>query len=116
MSKLPIDFKVDKIIKQISTDLSVSYETIVAILEAQCYTTAEGMKNGDTVVWKYFGTFVATKKRVDMLNKMYKKKGYTPKLEDRGLIRMAFTKDGFKRAESALEYTSKQDIKEHGEA
>lgn len=115
MSKLPLDFKVDKIIKQISSELKIDYQTIVAILEAQCYTTAEGMKNGDTIVWKYFGTFVAPKKRVDMLNKIYKRKGFTPKLEDRGLIRLAFTKDGVKRAESVMESTSIKDLKSHGE-
>lgn len=114
MSKLPIDFKVDKIIKTIQSEfkannVEVSYETIVAILESQCIATAEGMKNGDTIVWKYFGTFVATKKRVDMLNKLYAKKGYTPKLEDTGLIRVSFTKDGFKRNESPIELTSKKD-------
>ena len=64
---LPIDFKVDKIIKEIQTELlkeygkDVPYNIIVKVLEHQCISTVKGMANGDTIVWKYFGTYAAGK-------------------------------------------------------
>jgi len=115
MSKLPIDYKVNKFIIQIQKEfkdelnIDIEYDTIVAVLESQNQAIADGMKNGDTVVLKYFGTFVATKKRVDMLNKQYARKGLTPKLEDKGLVRLSFSKWGTLKNESIIELTSKKD-------
>lgn len=97
---LNIDYKVDKIIKEIQAELKkeygkdVDYNTVIRVIEQQCRSTVKGMAEGDTVVWKYFGTYVATKKRVDALNKQYIRKGKTPTLEDNGLIRLSFKRNG----------------------
>lgn len=97
---LPIDFKIDKIIKEIQTELKkeygkdVSYETIVKVLEHQSISTVKAMAEGHTITWKYYGTYVATAKRVNALNKQYTKKGKIPTLVDNGLIRISFTKQG----------------------
>lgn len=91
---LQIDYKIDKIIKKIQSQIRdengkpLSYETIVNIIESQIDSTVDGMRNGDSIVWKYFGTFQVNVKRIDMLNNQYIKKGKTPtifKYEDRGL-------------------------------
>ena len=97
---IPIDYKIDKIIKEIQTELKkeygrdVSYDSIVKVIEQQCKSTVKGMAEGNTIVWKYFGTYVATKKRVDALNKQYARIGKTPTLEDNGLLRLSFKRDG----------------------
>lgn len=91
---LQIDYKIDKIIKKIQSQTrdengnSLTYETVVSIIESQIDCTVEGMRNGDSIVWKYFGTFLVNAKRVVMLNNQYIKKGKTPTLfkqEDTGL-------------------------------
>lgn len=112
---LIIDYKVDKIIKEISAELLkeygkiVPYEIIVKIIEQQCISTIKGMAKGDTIVWKYFGTYVATKKRVDSLNKRYEKHGKPITLEDHGLMRMSFTKKGVLTNEGEFVGQSKHD-------
>lgn len=96
---LPVDYKIDKIIKEIQKELKeegkeVSYDTILKCVNQQIYSTMSGMERGDTIMWKYFGTFVATKKRVDGLNKTYAKIGKNPTLQDNGLIRLSFNRQG----------------------
>lgn len=112
---LPIDFKIDKTIKRIQNELSknnieVSYETILAVINQQVDSTITGMENGHTVVWKYFGTFVATQKRVDSLNKFYSIKGKKPTLVDNGFARISFTRQGEEVTKSTFEGTSKKDL------
>lgn len=99
MSELFIDYKIDKIIKEIQDEMLskgelLSYETVKKIIEQQYESTAAGFEQGHTIVLKYFGTFVASRKRVDSLNKQYIKKGLTPMLVDNGFLRGAFKKDG----------------------
>jgi hypothetical protein len=72
----------------------LTYENIVRIIESQINATVDGMATGDAVVWKYFGTFSATKIRVDALNKKYDREGKPRTLDDHGLIRMSFKKSG----------------------
>lgn len=99
---LIIDYKVDRIIKEIQAELKkeygkdVPYEVIVRVVEQQCISTVKGMSEGHTVTWKYWGTYVATKKRVDALNKQYEKKGKYPTLQDNGLVRASFDRKGAK--------------------
>lgn len=116
---LVIDYKIDKIIKSIQATTKdangnpLTYETVVNVIESQLAATVNGMANGDTVIWKYFGTFVATKRRVDMLNKKYESKGKMPTLIDNGLIRVSFKRDGSKTGETSLmSYQSKKDVME----
>lgn len=93
---LPIDFKVDKIIKQIQKELEekfkvlIPYDTVVRIIEQQIKSTTDGMERGDKVTWKYFGTFLATKNRIDNLNKTYEARGKTPTLVDCGFYTIKF--------------------------
>jgi len=119
MASLIIDFKIDKLIKHIQenhTDAKgnkLEYETIVKVLEAQLNSTLHGMLHGHTVVWKYFGTFSATKRRVDALNNKYKKAGKTPTLVDNGMIRMSFKRTGEQIGKTDLLFPqSKKDILE----
>lgn len=98
--KLVIDYKINQIINEIQActkDVNGKYltrDTIINIIESQIVATVDGMANGHTVIWKYLGTFAATKRRVDMLNKAYEKKGKTPTLQDTGLVRMSFKRNG----------------------
>lgn len=118
---LPIDYKIDKIIKEIQAELKkdygkdISYEVIVKVVEQQIKSTVKGMAEGNTIVWKYFGTYVATKKRVDALNKQYARIGKTPTLEDNGLLRLSFKRDG--KAITATEITphKKDDLDMQGD-
>lgn len=118
---LIIDYKVDKIIKEIQAELKkeygkdVPYKVLVRVLEQQCISTVKGMAEGHTVTWKYFGTYVATKKRVDALNKQYAKKGKMPTLEDNGLIRLSFKKDGTAVASTEIVGHRKADLEEQGD-
>lgn len=112
---IPIDYKIDKIIKEIQKEIKaefkidVSYETIEAIISQQVTSTVKGIEQGATVVWKYFGTFVATQARVNKLNKSYETRGKTPTLVDSGFYRMSFTRKGEEVAETKFESTSKKD-------
>lgn len=87
---LPIDFKIDKIVKQIAVELNIPYDNVLAAVNQQITSTISGMERGDEVTWKYFGTFLATKNRIDNLNKTYKLKGKIPTLVDTGLIQIKF--------------------------
>lgn len=113
---LPIDFKIDKTIKRIQKELKeelneeVSYDAIYAMLNFQIKSTINGMAEGHTVVLKYLGNFVATQKRVDMLNKFYIKKGKTPTLVDTGYQRVALTRKGIVIGESEFTPTSNKDL------
>lgn len=112
---LPIDYKIDKIIKEIQTKLKeegkdISYDTIYKCINHQVNSLSEGMREGDTIIWKYFGSFVATKKRVEGLNKTYEKVGKAPTLEDKGLIRLSFNRKGILIAEKPFEPISKKDL------
>lgn len=114
---LPIDYKIDKIVKQIQAEIKtergvdVSYDTVIRILESQILATSKGMATGETIVWKYFGTFVATKKRVDNLNKRYDKVGKSRGLEDTGFTRLSFKKTG-EVTETKAEFNHKNDYYE----
>lgn len=118
---LIIDYTVDKIIKEIQAELKkeygkdIPYDVVVKVVEQQCISTLKGMANGDTVIWKYFGTFVATKKRVDALNKQYIKKGKTPTLEDNGLIRVSFKRNGETNGTTTIVGHRKSDLEEQGD-
>jgi hypothetical protein len=118
---IPIDYKIDKIVKDIQAELKkeygkdVPYESIVKAIEQQCKSTVKGMAEGDTVVWKYFGTYVATKKRVDALNKQYARIGKTPTLEDNGLLRLSFKRDGKAIASTEITPHKKEDIEMQGD-
>lgn len=96
----PIDYTTTKVVKEIQDELrktlgvEVDSETIIKIVEGQTLSTVEGFKHGHTVVWKYFGTFIATDKRVKALNDSYARKGLTPLLVDTGFKRISFNKDG----------------------
>jgi len=69
------------------------------------------MENGHTIVLKYCGSFVATQRRVDMLNRTYIKKGKTPTLIDTGFIRMSLNRSGTKvLAESIFDPTCTRDL------
>lgn len=115
---LIIDFKIDRLIKEICKELKdkngkpLTYETVVDVIESQIDATVNGMARGDTIIWKYFGTFVATKRAVDALNKRYVSKGKTPTLQDTGLIRMSFKRSGVETGSTMLEATAKKDILE----
>lgn len=97
---LPIDYKLDKIFKQIQEEIrteiniEVSLQTIEAVINQQIKSTINGMSTGATIVWKYFGKFVATQQRVDGLNKIYEKKGKKPTLMDYGYRRISLNKFG----------------------
>lgn len=118
---LIIDYKVDKIIKEIQTELKkdygkeIPYQVIVRVLEQQCISTVKGMAEGHTVVWKYFGTYVATAKRVNALNKQYEKKGKIPTLEDNGLIRMSFKRNGEAVGSTTIIGHRKSDTEQQGD-
>lgn len=113
--ELNLDFKLDRLIKEIVKEIKeelgveITYNVAKKIIEQQYLTTLEGMRRGDTIVWKYFGTIGASKKRVDALNNMYIRKGLTPTLVDTGLVRRSFTKSGTEIGESVFESTSKKD-------
>lgn len=114
---LPVDYKIDKIIKEIQKDLSdkgkeVSYDTILRCLNQQINSTIKGIERGDTIVWKYFGTFVATKRRVEGLNKIYARKGIAPQLQDTGLTRISFNQKGEFISEGVFEPKRKEDTLE----
>ena len=115
--ELNLDFKLDRLIKEIIKEvkeedgIDLPYNVAKKIVEQQYLTTLEGMRRGWTIVWKYFGTISATKKRVDALNNMYIRKGLTPTLLDTGLVRRSFTKGGTEIGESVFESTSKNDYK-----
>lgn len=102
MSKkgFPTDYTIIKTAKNVQQNIKnelgvdVSIETILKIVEGQTTSTIEGFKHGHTVVWKYFGTFIATPKRVKALNDSYERKGLTPLLVDTGFQRISFKKDG----------------------
>lgn len=96
---LVIDYKINKFIQTLQQKYrdkgkEVSYGTIVNVVEAEIRAITEGMAEGHTVMLKKLGTWVATKKRVDMLNKQYEKKGKKLGLVDTGLTRMSFKRDG----------------------
>ena len=116
-----VDYTLDKIIKEIQDEIReesgeiLTYDTVLAIIEQQCKSTVIGMANGHTIVWKYFGNFVATKKRVDALNNLYERKGKTPTLVDNGFIRLSFKRNGEGIGETKIETLSKKDITEQGD-
>lgn len=118
MTGLPVDYKVDKIIKSIQAeiktefDIDVPFNTVIRLIEAQVKATAKGMAEGQTIVWKYLGTFVATKARVQNLNKKYINRGKKPTLVDAGFARVTFNGKGTLIAESTFESTSKRDYYE----
>jgi hypothetical protein len=95
-----IDYTVDTIIKEIIDEIGtelgeeVTYDMVRTVIEQQSKSTVEGMKQGHTIIWKYFGTFVASKKRVDALNNRYRILGLRPNLEDRGFYRVSFDASG----------------------
>lgn len=97
---LQIDFKIDKIIKRLQDEISdgkggrLEYGVIVEIIEAQLRSTVDGIADGDTVVWKHFCSFFATRRRIDALNKKYESVGRKKTLEDFGMVRMSFKRDG----------------------
>lgn len=97
---LAIDYKLDKVIREIQAEIKeelgvdLDYDTIVEMANQQVKSTVEGMKRGDTVVWKFFGSFVATQRRVDMLNKKYEKLGKKPTLIDTGFFRVSLNRKG----------------------
>jgi hypothetical protein len=118
---LNIDYKVDKIIKEIQAELKkeygkdVDYNTVVRVIEQECRSTVKAFAEGDTIVWKYFGTYVATKKRVDALNNQYIKKGKLPTLEDNGLIRLSFKRNGEAVAATEIVGHRKSDTDSQGD-
>ena len=118
---LIIDYKVDKIIKEIQSELQIkykkeiSYNVIVKVLEQQCKSTVKGMAEGHTVIWKYFGSYVATKKRVDALNKKYERIGKQITLEDTGLIRLSFKRNGEAVTSTTIEVQRKSDLENQGD-
>lgn len=95
-----IDYKLDKLIKEIQTEIKeelgedLDYATVAQMVNQQVKSTVAGMSRGDTVVWKYFGSYVATQRRVDMLNKRYEKIGKKPTLLDRGFYRVSLDRKG----------------------
>lgn len=114
---LPVDYKIDKIIKEIQIEIKkemnvdVTYNTILNIVSSQVSGTVKGMEEGHTIVWKYFGSFVATQRRVDMLNRTYIKKGKTPTIIDTGFERVSLSRDGKKIiAESTFSKTGNDDL------
>lgn len=115
------DFIVDRIIKEIQAELKkvfdkdIPYKVVVKILEQQCLSTVRGMNEGHTITWKYFGNYVATKKRVDALNKQFIKRGRMPMLEDNGLIRLSFKKDGTAIGSTIIVGHRKADLSEQGD-
>lgn len=115
MAELIIDYTVDKIIKEIQTELKeqgieISYELIKSVIEQQEISTAQGIKDGSTIVRKYFGTFSITKKRMNALNNRYLKAGCTPNLEDRGLYNIIDNLEGIElQLVSDLLYREKWD-------
>lgn len=91
--------------------IEVNLSTIERCLNQQVKTTIKGMESGYTITWKYFGSFVATQKRVDMLNRTYIKKGKNPTLIDTGFHRMALSRKGDKIiAESIFDKTTIKDL------
>ena len=113
---LPIDYKINKIYGQIksevSTELGVDIPTqaIDAIVNQQIKSTIKAMSNGDTMIWKYFGKFVATEKRVDMLNRSYTRKGKKPTLVDTGYKRVSLDRRGNVINEGEFIPTSVKDL------
>lgn len=120
MAALIIDYKIDKIIKDIQKKITdangkeLSYQTIVKIIETQIECTVNGMAQGHTIVWKLFGTFSASRKRVDALNNKYIREGKTPTLVDTGLVRMSFKRSGQITGQTEIEGSKKvlEDIPE----
>lgn len=118
MPSLIIDYKIDRLIKEIQKDSKdkngkeLTYETIVEVLESQLKATINGMATGDTIVWKFLGSFVATKRRVDALNKRYERRGKTPTLKDTGLVRMSFKRTGEIKGTTDLSDSRERDILE----
>lgn len=101
MSKgIPVDYTIDKLFKEIQENakaelgIDIELDTIKRIVDGQSLSTVEGMKNGHTICWKYYGSFVATDKRVKALNDLYARKGLTPTLVDTGFQRLVFHKNG----------------------
>lgn len=116
---LVIDYKIDKLIRKIASTTKdakgefLTYDAVVEIIEAQLRATVDGMAEGNTIIWKYFGTFVATKRRVDMLNKRREREGRIPTLVDTGLVRVSFKRNGDKIGETDLFFPqSKKDVLE----
>lgn len=62
-----------------------SSQLIEDIIRSQSKSVVDGMKEGHTIVCKYFGSFVATSKRIELLNKSMIKKNKRPTLVDNGL-------------------------------
>ena len=91
MHSLVIDYTVDKIIKDIITELKnekeieVDYDTVKSVIEQQEISTAKGIENGDDIHRKYFGKFILKPRRVNALNNKLIEQGIQPNLEDRGL-------------------------------
>ncbi len=118
---LKIDFTTDKIIKEIQAEIKkergedISYDLVVKCIEQQLRSTVDGFANGYTIVWKYFGTFVATKKRVDALNNKYKKLGIKQTLQDYGLVRMSLDLKGNIKSESEITPDRKTDLDVKGQ-
>lgn len=108
MSSLVIDYQINKIIQKIQNDYrekgkEVSYGTIVRVVESQLRAIVDGMAEGNTITLKYIGTFIATKKRVDVLNRQYEKKGKRATLVDNGVMRMVFKDGKFYKENEILE-------------
>lgn len=100
-----IDYTILQLVKTIQKKVKdkdgkeLSQEVIIKIIESELDTIVNGMAQGHTINLKYFGSFVATKKRVDALNNTYLKRGKTPTLVDSGVMRMSFKKNGEKVSE-----------------
>lgn len=113
---LPVDYKIDKIFKKIQEEIKeelnieVSLTTIESIVNQQIKSTIKGMSTGDTVIWKYFGKFVATQQRVDGLNRIYKRKGKVPTLIDNGYHRISLDRKGDKTSEGEFTPAKKRDF------
>ena len=92
MNSLVIDFTVDKIIKEIISELKIEkgiildYDVIKSVIEQQEISTANAIENGENlIVRKYFGKFILKPIRVKHLNNTFLKHNLIIDLEDRGL-------------------------------
>ena len=84
------DKTITRILSEIQKEMSIEYNvhiehsTIKKIFNQQIKFTADNIPLGHTIVWKYFGTFLAPEKNIEMRNKYLISKGKTPTLIDTG--------------------------------
>lgn len=120
MSGLNVDYKITRLIKEIQEEIfkenniEVSSDDILKCINNQYRCLVNGMANGDTIVLKFFGTFVATQKRVDVLNKKYEKQGRKKGLEDFGFKRISFNKKDEIVNEGVFEPSSIKEVRDNG--